>query len=556
MPEPEEISRLSSENPGKLGAKPPLRKIDADARSVPISGAHKWKRLKTHVSTSIPDDSQKSSPDQDFVEFYHVTLSDELSSCVPILEEITNALYRAKQTPLTEELETVILLIKERAFGEESPQLGVTLNRIGTLKLLSEKNEQAFICFRHAYDLYETAFGSDHPLLTFPLQKMAALLEKDGKPQEAEQLFLRALAIEMTKIDLDAPEKHTMVELLRSLNRLASARGQSLFGVEWFDRADNIDIGSKLSKSGISFGAPTEGAHASLKGHADFFELPRFQIEEILEKLRLPGQHVGRDAQRPLSGLKPSRFQGLDYLARYRNELSTTLASCESFFHNFGNSLISKSQPIEAGKLYALCVMIQERTYGPEHPKVADSYHDLGFAMHFGNENGPASTYFKRAFEIYRKSSDPNAARPLVQMGDLGGQVGTLKMREKFRLHALALKLHTYGPDHPEVRTSLGQLEHMASVSGESVSAIEWLRRAREIDVQTIDLHMRGCNVERLFGTTGRQNHLPKRDGQDFIRMLEQANRRQVIPSGLSQEAFEAARKDIQRLRTRKPLGP
>jgi tetratricopeptide (TPR) repeat protein len=87
------------------------------------------------------------------------------------------------------------LRIRDKALGEDHPDVAATLSGLALVYLSQEKYADAAALDKRALTIREKALGREHPGLVPILNVLASLYRKQGKDAEAEPLYKRALTI-------------------------------------------------------------------------------------------------------------------------------------------------------------------------------------------------------------------------------------------------------------------------------------------------------------------------------------------------------------------------
>ena len=116
---------------------------------------------------------------------------------------------------ITDCLNLLSLVAKEKRLGTEDPDVAVSLNSLAALYLSQRKPAEAEPLLRRAVAIREKALGPDNPDVAVSLNNLAEFYHTQGRQIEAEPLLKRALAIREKALDPDSPG------LAQSLNNLA-----------------------------------------------------------------------------------------------------------------------------------------------------------------------------------------------------------------------------------------------------------------------------------------------------------------------------------------------
>src|SRR5262249_11844830 len=86
------------------------------------------------------------------------------------------------------------LFITKRICGRENPELATIYHNLGGLEHACAKYARGEIFARRSVVLRKKAFGPDHPDVAADNAALAAILDAQGKRDEAEQLYVQDLA--------------------------------------------------------------------------------------------------------------------------------------------------------------------------------------------------------------------------------------------------------------------------------------------------------------------------------------------------------------------------
>jgi tetratricopeptide (TPR) repeat protein len=104
---------------------------------------------------------------------------------------------------------------------------------------------------------------------------------------------------------------------------------------------------------------------------------------------------------------------------------------------------------------------IDEKSFGPEHPKLARDLNNLALLLSDTNRPAEAEPLYRRALAIYEKSfgpEHPNVAKGLNNLALLLSDTNRPAEAEPLYRRALAIYEKSFGPEHPEVATGLNNL--------------------------------------------------------------------------------------------------
>ena len=114
-------------------------------------------------------------------------------------------------------LAELTVVIREKALGEDHPDVATSLNNLAGLLEAQGKLDEAEPMYRRALAIDEKALGEDHPDVATSLNNLAYLLQSQHKLDEAEPMHRRALAIKEKALGEDHPEVATLLNNLANL---------------------------------------------------------------------------------------------------------------------------------------------------------------------------------------------------------------------------------------------------------------------------------------------------------------------------------------------------
>ncbi len=133
-------------------------------------------------------------------------------------------------------------------------------------------------------------------------------------------------------------------------------------------------------------------------------------------------------------------------------------------FNQLGALLYAKADYAEAEPLVRRAFAIDEKSYGPDHPEVANHLNNLAQLLQATNRLAEAEPLMRRALAIDEKSygpDHPNVARHLNNLAQLLQATNRLAEAEPLMRRALAIDEKSYGPDHPNVARGLNNLAEL-----------------------------------------------------------------------------------------------
>jgi tetratricopeptide (TPR) repeat protein len=129
--------------------------------------------------------------------------------------------------------------------------------------------------------------------------------------------------------------------------------------------------------------------------------------------------------------------------------------------HNLAELYNDLGKYAEAEPLYMRSLSIKEKVLGPDHPNVAISLNNLALLYYSQGKYGEAEPLYMRCLAISEKvlgPDHPNVAISLNNLALLYRAQAKYGEAEPLYMRCLAIKEKALGPDHPDVATSLNNL--------------------------------------------------------------------------------------------------
>jgi len=174
-------------------------------------------------------------------------------------------------------------------------------------------------------------------------------------------------------------------------------------------------------------------------------------------------------------------------------------------FHHLGNFAESEG-------LSRRALEIDEQSFGPDHPVVANDLNNLAQLLQETNQTAGAEPLMRRALAIDEQSfgpDHPNVARDLNNLATLLKATNRLAGAEPLMRRALAIDEQNFGPEHPNVAISLNNLASLLQDTNRLAEAEPLTRRALAIDEQSLgpdhpDVALDLNNLAQLLKATNR----------------------------------------------------
>jgi tetratricopeptide (TPR) repeat protein len=149
--------------------------------------------------------------------------------------------------------------------------------------------------------------------------------------------------------------------------------------------------------------------------------------------------------------------------------------------NQLGLLLNKKALHVEAEPLMRRALSIDEKNFGPEHPRVAIELSNLAELLRATNRHVEAEPLLRRALAIGEESRGPDHPDFAIRLNNLAQllqDTDRLDEAEPLMRRALAIDEKNFGPDHPRVATELNNLAELLKATNRLVEAEPLIRRA------------------------------------------------------------------------------
>ncbi len=259
-------------------------------------------------------------------------------------------------------------------------------------------------------------------------------------------------------------------------------------------------------------GVEAEGAREALAGLVTYSlarrvaEPPGFTVHRLVQQVTRVALDEATESARLTEALRwvDAAFEGdpqdwrtwaaLDPLAPHAEAVAQAAdAACiavptSQIMRQVGLLFNKKALHARAEPLYRRALALDETTFGPDHPNVANACAHLGRLLHDTNRLGEAEQLLRRALAITEATlgkDDPNVASDLNNLALLLQATNRLGEAEPLMRRALAIAEASFGNDHPKVAVHLVSIGILMGATNRLSEAEPLVRRALAIDEAT-----------------------------------------------------------------------
>ena len=296
------------------------------------------------------------------------------------------------------------------------------MNNLASLYQAQGRYDDAETPYSRALNIREVKLGPEHPDVANSLSNLASLDQARGRYTDAEVLLKRAQAIKAKVFNpitpISPPDSIIWLRCIRT--RAATMRLNASKSLAIREKAlgpDHLDVARSLSNLAALFQAQGRYLEA---------EPPLKRALAIREKALGP-EHP---------------------------DLTTSLNNLASLYR-------AQDRYAEAEPVFQRALVIREKAFGPDHPATATSLNNLAEPDWAQGRFAEAEPLFKRALAIREKAlgqDHPDVAASLNNLASVYQDRGRYEEAEVAFKRALAIREEALGPKHPELAIVLNNL--------------------------------------------------------------------------------------------------
>jgi tetratricopeptide (TPR) repeat protein len=384
---------------------------------------------------------------------------------------------------------TRLVELYEKAFGPEHPNTAASIKILAELYGKMGDYAKAEPLFQRALKICEKAFGPEHPNTATILDDLALLYYQMGDYAKAELLYQRALKIREKAF---GPEHPNTAASLDDLAELYYQIGAYAKAEPLYQRA--LKIREK------AFGPEHPNTATSLDGLALlYYQMKAYGKAEPLSQRALKIREKAFGPEHPNTATSLNILAGLytemgDYakaeplsqrVLKIREkafgpehpDTAMSLIILAGLYREMGD--YAKAEP-----LLQRALKINEKALGPEHPNTAQSLNGLALLYRQTRDYAKAEPLYQRALKICEKAlgpEHPNTAQSLNDLAELYREMGDYAKAEALYQRALKIREKALGPEHLRTAQSLGNLAALYYQMGDYAKAEALLQRALKI---------------------------------------------------------------------------
>jgi tetratricopeptide (TPR) repeat protein len=351
---------------------------------------------------------------------------------LPALESLAEVGAQQELRDLTLQFEGLLGRLKVN----DSPDLATSLDRLAGLYYHQGRYNDAEPLYLRALVINEQQLGANHPNTATSLNNLASLYCSIGRYSDAEPLYLRALGISEQQLGANHPSTAT------SLNNLANLYES----IGRYSDAEPLLVRA-LTINKQQLGANHLTTAVSLNNLANLYKsIGRYVDAEPLFILALVIKEQQLGANHPSTATSLNNLAALyESMGRYR----------------------------DAEPLHIRALSIREQQLGANHPDTAISLNNLAGLYESIGRYSDAEPLYLRALAINEQqlgANHPDTAGSLNNLAGLYESIGRYSDAEPLYIRAISILKQQLGEDHPNTKAGRDNLEHLRSIQSAASS--------------------------------------------------------------------------------------
>ena len=380
------------------------------------------------------------------------------------------------------------LRVAEATFGPQDPKTAKSLENLALVLDGLKQTAQAEQLYRRALDINLKALGPVHLEVARNLQYLGTMYQKAGRQADAAEILGKSIAIYEKTAGPDDVGFATCAGYLA----LVYDQQRRYAGAEKLDRLALAIDEKALGPENPSVVIDLTNLGAVLRHESKFGEAEALYVRVLSIDLKLHGKDdpaIAADLRELASVYADTRkFAKAEPIYRRAIEidekaLGPNHPTVAMDFGSLGNLYQRQGRDAEATPLYRKSLAIREQALGPADPQVALALSNLAEALFGQGQYAEAESSYRRAIDIDVKAlgpEHPEVAQLLTKLARV--YMEEIKVPAALPLFERALAIHQKIPDYQaDVARDLSGLAEIYMSSGRPADAISTLRRALEI---------------------------------------------------------------------------
>jgi tetratricopeptide (TPR) repeat protein len=338
------------------------------------------------------------------------------------------------------------LPIREKIFGPDHVNVSYILSNLAYAKFQMQKFAEADALLRRALKIQGGLTGRDRLTTASTMLQMRRVLDAEAKYDEEEAILRQALRLREA---VSGPEDWTVAEVLDWLGDFLRMRQRQDREAETVLRRALAITQKKLPPDHRLVGDICNDLALVVRNFNHFDEAEDLFLRalDITDKNRdesFRGRVAGNLArlyliEGKLQEAEKMAVQSVAIREKFEGERERLVFELE----NLADVYSAQKRFDLATPMYKRCVAIREKTYGPDHPDLADSLRRLAYCLDQQKRSAESEPLYRRSLEIIEKrygAKDVKTAAALEGLANSYRGQARLLDDEPLRRRALAIR--------------------------------------------------------------------------------------------------------------------
>jgi tetratricopeptide (TPR) repeat protein len=376
--------------------------------------------------------------------------------------------------------------IRESAGTEHPSRLTSSMGNLATVLSRQGKYEQAEEMYRQVLRLSETVLGKEHPNTLASMNNLATVLRNQGKYEQAEEIHRQVFRLSETVLGKEDPL------VLTSMDNLALV----LTGLGKYKQAEEIHRQALRLKETV-LGKEHPGTLMNMNNLAKVLDHQgKYEQAEEMHRqtLGLCETVLGKEHPHTLTSMnnlaevlsRQGKYKAAEEMHRQTLRLMETVLGKEhpstlASMNNLAGVLSNQGKCEAAEEMHRQALRLMKTVLGKEHPSTLASMNNLARALSNQGKYEAAEEMHRQALRLMETVLGKEHPTTLIGMSNLAetlSDLGKYEQAEEMHRQILKLKETVLGKEHPDTLTTMSNLATVLGNEGKYEEAEEMLSRA------------------------------------------------------------------------------
>ena len=347
--------------------------------------------------------------------------------------------------------------LAKKLYGTNNPNMSKVIYNIGNVLQKQGKLDEAEAQYKKALEIEIKIYGTkNHLKISSKAHQIGVILQKQGKLDEAEAYYRKALKI---KTKVYGTKNHP--EIAKTIHNIGSV----------LQDKGKLDEAKALYRESLEIQTKAYGTRSHL-----FVAKTIHQIGTIM-------QDQGKFEEAEAYYKEVLEIETKAYGTKYHPEIIKTI-------HNIGSVMQDRGKLDEAEAYYKEALEIETKLYATSnHTVVSKTIHQIGRVLQKQDKLDEAKSYYKKALEIETKAygtrNHPEIAKIIHNIGSALQEQGKFDEAEEHYREVLEIQTKIYGIKyHPDMAKTIHNIGIMLHNQNKLDASAAYYKEALEIQTQ------------------------------------------------------------------------